>query len=240
MILGNKIWLESLYRDYDIWKGWSAELPSRQEGRNIEIELSRSGVKPPARVLEIGYGTGTLLLHLQTLGYECWGVERRSDHKANLERSGINVRASRLAELPDAHFDLICAMDVLEHLEKDELLSTVNEIREALKPGGRFIARFPNSASPFGAMNQTADLTHLTQLSISSFSQVCSVTGLRFVNGWNSAVDWRADGLLRSCVKPFLLMARRSFEAVIGAIYYGERRPLDMNVTVCAERPYDL
>lgn len=57
------------------------------------------------------------------------------------------------------------------------------------------------------------------------------------VEGWNSAVSWRAEGLLRSIGKPLMLVSRRLAELAIGVMFYGERRPLDANVTVCAERP---
>lgn len=230
-------WLNDVYNDYDSWKGWSSTLGSAQDRRIIDIELGRAGVSAPARVLEIGFGAGALLLYLKSLGYECWGIERRGEHDDALSRQGITVRNGDIADLPEAHFDLVCAMDVLEHLEKPEILDILRKINTVLKPGGRLLARFPNGASPFGAMNQSADLTHLTLLSISSFSQACSVANLKFVGGWNSAVSWRADGALRSLVKPLLLAGRRLCEVAVGAIYYGERRPLDMNVTVCAERP---
>jgi len=146
------------------------------------------------------------------------------------------IRSGDVADLPEQHFDLVCAMDVFEHLEKSEIIAMLRKIHAVLKPGGRLLVRFPNGASPFGAMNQSADLTHLTLLSISSFSQACSLAELEVVGGWNSAVSWRAQGLLRSIAKPVLVAGRRVVEIIIGALFYGERRALDMNVTVCAER----
>ena len=231
-----QLWLDELYDDYDNWKGWAAGKISAQERRLIDIEISRTGISSPARVLEIGFGTGAFLLHLQSLGYQCWGIERRTNYDAVLEQQGITVCTGDIADLPDQSFDLVCALDVFEHLEKQEIIVMLRKIRHLLKPGGRLLARFPNGASPFGAMNQSADLTHLTSLSISSFSQACNLSGLYVVGGWNSAVSWRADGALRSVLKPLTLLGRRLVEIVVGALFYGERRALDMNVTVCAER----
>lgn len=234
--MNKQMWLDEAYGDYDKWKGWSADQTSLQDRRLIDIELARTGVAPPARVLEIGFGTGALLLYLKSLGYECWGIERRAVHNDALERQGIMIRSGDVADLPEQHFDLVCAMDVFEHLEKSEIIAMLRKIHAVLKPGGRLLVRFPNGASPFGAMNQSADLTHLTLLSISSFSQACSLAELEVVGGWNSAVSWRAQGLLRSIAKPVLVAGRRVVEIMIGALFYGERRALDMNVTVCAER----
>lgn len=232
-------WLDSVYADYDNWKGWSAEDNTAQQARLIDIELRRSGIQPPAKVLEIGFGTGAFLIHLNSRGYECWGIERRVEHNRHLESFGISVRTGSLSDLIGEQFDLICAMDVLEHLEKPQLLQMMREIRGLLKPGGRFLARFPNCSSPFGLMNQHADLTHMTPLSPSAFSQACSVVGLRYVGGWNSATSWRADSLGRSLLKPVILAARRIAEALVSILFFGDRRPLDANVTVCAERPDD-
>ncbi len=232
----NKKWLDDVYNDYDRWKGWSPDLKSAQERKLVDIELRRAGVSPPARVLEIGFGTGAMLRHLQSLGYECWGIERRSAHDEVLSAAGITIRSGEIVDLPQAHFDLVCAMDVFEHLEKPEILNVLHAIRGVLKPGGRLLARFPNGSSPFGLMNQAADLSHLTLLSVSSFSQACSIADLRFVGGWNSAVSWRGEGLVRSLIKPLTLAGRRMIETAIGAFFFGERRPLDANVTVCAER----
>jgi SAM-dependent methyltransferase len=229
-------WLDRLYGDYDAWKGWSASTVSHVDQAMMNIEIARARTAPPGRVLEIGFGTGAFLLHLQSKGFDCWGVERRSAHDAALSQRGLTIVNGDLGDLPAEHFDLVCAMDVLEHLTKDQLLDTLESVHRILKPGGRFLARFPNGASPFGAMYQSADLTHLTVLSISAFAQACSVTGLRAIGGWNAAVSWRASGV-RAVVKPLLILARRVFEYVIGAVYFGERRPLDAIVTVCAERP---
>lgn len=230
-------WLDEIYGDYDKFKEWSSDLTSLQVRRLFDIELARTGVAPPARVLEIGFGTGAFLLYLKSLGYECWGIERRTAHDKALERQGITIRSGYVADLPEQHFELVCAIDVFEHLEKPEIIAMLRNVATVLKPGGRLLARFPNGASPFGAMNQSADFSHLTPLSISSFSQACSVAGLDIVGGWNSAVSWRAEGALRSIVKPITLAGRRLVEMALGAMFYGERRPLDMNVTVCAERP---
>ncbi|WP_294196930.1 class I SAM-dependent methyltransferase [uncultured Sphingomonas sp.] len=236
--MDEETWLDDVYRDYDSWKGWSGGT-SAQERRLIDIELARTGVSPPARVLEIGFGSGAFLLYLQSLGFECWGIERRDEHDAELERLGLTIRSGEMSDLPSEHFDLVCAMDVFEHLEKPDIIAMLRKVRTVLKPGGRLLARFPNGASPFGAMNQSADLTHLTLLSITSFSQACRIAGLDVVGGWNSAVSWRGEGLLRSIVKPITLAGRRLVEIALGGLFYGERRALDMNVTVCAERCYD-
>jgi SAM-dependent methyltransferase len=44
--------------------------------------------------------------------------------------------------LPDKSFDLVVSVEVLEHVEADELF--VSEVCRVLKPGGRFIMTTPN------------------------------------------------------------------------------------------------
>jgi 2-polyprenyl-3-methyl-5-hydroxy-6-metoxy-1,4-benzoquinol methylase len=46
-------------------------------------------------------------------------------------------------------FDVIIAIDVLEHLPREELLNTLVITYKFLAPGGRFILSRPNALSPF-------------------------------------------------------------------------------------------
>jgi SAM-dependent methyltransferase len=47
-------------------------------------------------------------------------------------------------ELEDAHFDVVFASNLLEHLPRDELERGLGEVLRVLKPGGRFLVVQPN------------------------------------------------------------------------------------------------
>jgi len=69
-------------------------------------------------------------------------------------------------------FDLITAIDVLDHLETETLVRLLQRIRCSLKPKGVFLARVTNLASPSGAVARYSDITHELGFTDNSLSQV--------------------------------------------------------------------
>lgn len=103
-------------------------------------------VRPPpnAEILEVGCGTGHNLEMLQTFG-NVDGVELDESVRAIAERRlGRQVLADRLPELtgvPDRHYDVICAFDVIEHIAEDD--AALAAIARKLKPGGKLALTVP-------------------------------------------------------------------------------------------------
>ena len=110
----------------------------------IEAVIRRQGVSRPARLLEVGCGTGGNIAMLSKFG-DLTGVE----HDA-----GAAIRARERAQvpilegsLPDAlptfekPFDWILALDVIEHVEEDA--ASVKSMAAHLKPGGRLLLTVP-------------------------------------------------------------------------------------------------
>lgn len=102
--------------------------------------LPRAG----AQLLEIGCGTGHNLAMLSQFG-EVQALEVDPAARAIAEqRLGKPVLSAPLPELdgvPQRHFDLVGAFDVIEHIEDDA--AALNAIASCLKPGGRFVATVP-------------------------------------------------------------------------------------------------
>ena len=46
-------------------------------------------------------------------------------------------------------FDFISAIDVLEHIPKNEIPEFLDLVRAALRPGGRFLCQVPNLAASY-------------------------------------------------------------------------------------------
>jgi SAM-dependent methyltransferase len=114
--------------------------------REIIADLIRREAKLPenAQILEIGCGTGHNLPMLSGFGH-VEGLELDDEARALSEkRLGRKVMSSPLPELagvPDKHYDLIGAFDVIEHIDDDE--AALASIATKLKPGGRFIMTVP-------------------------------------------------------------------------------------------------
>ena len=114
--------------------------------REVLAALLRRRVALPAdaKILEIGCGTGHNFAMLAEFGHVD-GLELDDEARAVAEkRLGRRVLDSPLPELagvPEAHYDLIAALDVIEHIDDDH--SAVAAIASRLKPDGRFIATVP-------------------------------------------------------------------------------------------------
>jgi SAM-dependent methyltransferase len=114
--------------------------------REVIAALIRNDVRPPAnaRVLEIGCGTGHNLAMLSEFGHVD-ALELDDEARAVAEkRLGRNVMSAPLPGLsgvPQKHYDLIGAFDVVEHVEDDR--AALASIAERLKPGGKLVLTVP-------------------------------------------------------------------------------------------------
>jgi SAM-dependent methyltransferase len=114
--------------------------------REVLAELIRRMVIPPrnAHILEIGCGTGHNLAMLGQFG-QVDALELDDEARAIAEkRLGRKVMRAPLPELAgvrDSAYDLIGALDVIEHIEDDR--AALEAIAAKLKPGGKFVMTVP-------------------------------------------------------------------------------------------------
>jgi 2-polyprenyl-3-methyl-5-hydroxy-6-metoxy-1,4-benzoquinol methylase len=136
-----------------------------------------------ARVLDLGCGHGALLHFAREAGYEnLVGVDASQEQVAAARCLGIDgVRHGDLLDtlqsLPETSQDAVVSIDVLEHFEKDELLTVVDAVRRVLKPGGRWLIQAPNGDSPFVGAIRYGDFTHELAFTQSSLSQLLLASG---------------------------------------------------------------
>jgi 2-polyprenyl-6-hydroxyphenyl methylase / 3-demethylubiquinone-9 3-methyltransferase len=116
---------------------------ARQRNPWVADEIVRAFGDAPCRVLDLGCGGGFLSNYLAARGHSVTGVDTTAE---NLTVARAND-ASRSAcyELGDAcrlgfrsrSFDVVCAMDLLEHVEQPAQL--IAEASRVLVPGGLFL-----------------------------------------------------------------------------------------------------
>lgn len=98
----------------------------------------------PLRILEIGCGTGSNLTMLQAFG-EVEAIEPDDGaRRVALDRFDVAIGDGMLPDglaVPDATYDLIVMLDVLEHVEDDT--AALEQVRRKLKPGGRLLLTVP-------------------------------------------------------------------------------------------------
>jgi SAM-dependent methyltransferase len=104
----------------------------------------RIALPPDARILEIGCGTGHNLQTLARFG-AVDGIELDDAARAVAEkRVGKPIGASPLPDLtgvPDATYDLVAVLDVIEHVDED--VRSLRTIATKLRPGGKVLITVP-------------------------------------------------------------------------------------------------
>ncbi len=118
-----------------------------------------------AAIYEIACGPGIMLRYLTRRGYTTLRGSDSSECQIELARSaGLAVNlADSLSELKQHradNWDCLIAIDFVEHLPKDILISFLGESHRTLKKGGVLILRAPNGDSPLVGRNLFNDITH--------------------------------------------------------------------------------
>ena len=109
------------------------------------------------RILDVGCGTGANLMLLSEFG-EAEGVDISPDALAFCRERGLDrVRLGAAESLPFAagEFDLVTALDVVEHLDDD--LAGLREMHRVLRPGGRILLFVPTFMFLWGVQD---DVSH--------------------------------------------------------------------------------
>jgi ubiquinone/menaquinone biosynthesis C-methylase UbiE len=110
--------------------------------------VGQSDIRNGHRILDIGCGTGTLLIRIKRLFRDVEAVGIDPDAKAlrrairKSERAGCSIRYDRGYSddlpYPDAYFDRVLSSYVFHHIEAEDKTGTLTEIRRVLKPDGVF------------------------------------------------------------------------------------------------------
>ena len=117
------------------------------KGSNRHI-LSLLGPPNGRTLLEVGCGMGTFLADARDAGWQVSGLEINPEFPEFCRRELHidDVRTGVIADppFPEAGFDIIAMLDVLEHMY-DPVLS-VKQCARMLKPGGLLVVKSPNGA----------------------------------------------------------------------------------------------
>lgn len=107
------------------------------------------------RILDVGCGTGANLKTLSEFG-EAEGVDISSDALAFCRERGLEVKLGAAEELPyaDGTFDLVTALDVVEHLDDD--VGGLREMRRVLRPGGHALIFVPTFMWLWGVQDEVS------------------------------------------------------------------------------------
>lgn len=186
---------------------------------NLRHQLVDMIAPLPARVLEIGCGTGNTLAHLKSLGVnQTVGVELVPEvaEQATARADHVITGDVELMELPfkEGHFDCLVLGDVLEHLR--DPWTTLARLATLLRTGGQVVASVPNVrfyevSLPlvlWGAWKYECegvlDRTHLRFFTKDTIADLFASSGLRIVRigahrgPKREVLNWLTFGILRN------------------------------------------
>jgi len=151
-------------------------------------------VPPPATALDLGAGTGAWALRLSNAGYCVRAVERDpAQFTPNIPVLQADVDHDFAATVSE-RFDLITAVEVIEHLENPRHL--LRECAKLLADKGKLVITTPNVESSagrlrfvitgewrhFGRDTAFSDPTHITPIHSFLFERMAADAGLRITH----------------------------------------------------------
>lgn len=130
-------------------------------------------------ILDVGCGTGALMLELSRFG-NISGIDMAQTAIDFCKSRGINnVRLGNALDIPyeDNSFDVVLALDVIEHIKEDEL--AMRELKRVLKPNGILITFVPAFMILWGITDVISE--HFTRYKKKDFKKKILSSGLDIV-----------------------------------------------------------
>lgn len=162
------------------------------------------------RVLDIGAGSGSLG-SLLAERFEYVGIEpdRTSYEKARLRlgKRGRVLNRSFEEFVADEPFDLVCAFEVLEHIEDDA--AALQQWTRVLRPGGWLLVTVPHGRARFGPGDER--MGHFRRYEAGDLTSLLEAAGLRQTSAVVFASPW---GNVQEAVRNIVFRLRPSRMAI--------------------------
>ncbi|MFI6153654.1 class I SAM-dependent methyltransferase [Kitasatospora sp. NPDC051170] len=138
---------------------WTPEAKSLEDAQEAKLDLicRKLGLRPGMRLLDVGCGWGSLLLHAaRHYGVTAVGVSISTEQVAlarrRIEEAGLSdrveIRLQDYREIADGPFDAISSVGMAEHVGSEQYRVYAEGLHALLAPGGRLlnhqIARRPD------------------------------------------------------------------------------------------------
>jgi SAM-dependent methyltransferase len=185
--------------------------------RRLEVvDLDLLGVRPGARVLDVGCGVGRLLLRLERRGCNIFGLDilRRdllSAQRHLVDPTLVQADGGRIP-FADASFDFVTCTETVEHAANASLM--LRELARVLRPGGRLVVSVPDVlpelvARRLYALYQDDPFGHRRIFTRGRIVEAVEAAGLRvYARRWRNSVEavyWTLLFLVDACpyMKPW-------------------------------------
>ncbi len=143
-------YFEGLHKNH-----WFTNPPRKYAERNRDT-LRVVAPRPRDRVLELGSARGDVTFFLAAHAGDVVGLDASDDalQLAESARAALGIAnvsfvkgdVADLSVFPDASFDAVAAIDLVEHVDDPTLAAMLGECRRVLRPGGRLGLYTPDRA----------------------------------------------------------------------------------------------
>jgi 2-polyprenyl-3-methyl-5-hydroxy-6-metoxy-1,4-benzoquinol methylase len=176
-----------LYRSYV--SGHQGEIAEGRTRPSVEVILSHLPSNRGVAILDVGCGQGQLLRMLASRGYvNASGIDASREQVELARRLGTErVEQADLYSHADrwaATYDVVTALDVVEHFDRSEVPRVFGAFAKLLRPGGTFILRTPNAAGPYGGRLLYSDLTHGVAYTARALEQAAAAAGFESIRSY--------------------------------------------------------
>lgn len=144
-LYGENYWKEHLKKDYNLPTIDERAFSDLSERCVYWLSFLLKYRLPPAKVLEIGCGSGSFVYMMEKSGYYSTGTElSKNICDINSKTFGINMLCGAIEnlEIAESTYDIVVLMDVFEHLF--DPLESIKEITQILKDDGILVIQTPN------------------------------------------------------------------------------------------------
>ncbi|MBW3664455.1 MAG: class I SAM-dependent methyltransferase [Actinobacteria bacterium] len=154
---------------------------------SVADEVAASGAR---RVLDFGCGDGRLVGHLTSQGIDKVDGVDMSERAVAFARAfatargpGMSVFGSSLGEV-DGPYDVVTAMEVIEHVPDGDLPAVVDGLAGCLAPNGRLIVTVPTTVIPLSDKHERHYDVGLLKAHLSPQFEIEKVRYLHRDNRW--------------------------------------------------------
>jgi 2-polyprenyl-3-methyl-5-hydroxy-6-metoxy-1,4-benzoquinol methylase len=146
-------WNESNVKKFwDFYSNYPELYFTYQYGARI-VDVVMPFIVPDSRILDFGCGTGFLINNLIEKPVKIYGVDLSPASVGTVNEKFKNKKNFQGAWLSDTmiankeyiqFFDVVFLIEVVEHLNDEELKNVVNIVKKLLKPNGKLMITTPN------------------------------------------------------------------------------------------------
>ncbi|MBX7199754.1 MAG: class I SAM-dependent methyltransferase [Rhodospirillaceae bacterium] len=151
------------YRDHAYKFNLKGErYPFYETRRSLMADMAKN--LPRGKLLDAGCGGAALVIHFQSLGWDCYGFDGASNMVKvahdNLKECGLETSrvtqgdVTDLRAYGDASFDIVISAGVMEYLNLEEEKRAMAEAHRVLKPGGHLLVENINGLFDISTFNR--------------------------------------------------------------------------------------